>query len=52
MGGQKVAILTKQAQEELAERHDWWAEDRSYEQACRSYSGFVEEMIALDDYPQ
>ena len=45
-------FLTKTAQEELDKFHDWWAENRSPEQANRWYSGFFQAMISLEQNSQ
>lgn len=43
--------LTKKAQEELDKSHDWWAQNRSREQANRWYVGFFRAMISLEQNP-
>lgn len=44
-------ILTKRAQDEIDQAHDWWAKHRSSEQADRWYRGFFEVMISLEQAP-
>ena len=41
-------VLTKRAQDEIDQAHDWWAEHRSPEQANRLYLQFFEVMISLE----
>jgi plasmid stabilization system protein ParE len=45
-------ILTDRAQDELDRSHDWWAENRSPQQADRWYVGFVKEMLTLEENPE
>ncbi len=45
-------ILTRRAETELEEQHHWWAENRSVHQANRWYSGFIKEMLSLEQSPQ
>ena len=45
-------LLTRRAQEELDQQHDWWAEHRSANQANRWYVGFVAEMLTLEQNPK
>jgi plasmid stabilization system protein ParE len=45
-------LLAQRAQEELEDAHQWWAENRSSEQADRWYTGFVRAMLALENNPE
>ncbi len=44
-------VLTQKAQDEVDQAHDWWAENRSAEQANRWYVGFFQGMISLEENP-
>jgi len=44
-------VLTKRAQDEINQAHDWWADHRSTEQANRWYLKFFEAMITLEKNP-
>lgn len=44
-------ILAAQAQRELDAAHDWWATNRSREQADRWYARFVDALIELESNP-
>jgi len=44
-------ILTKRAEAELEEQYQWWAENRSTDQANRWYSGFLTKMLSLEQDP-
>lgn len=41
-----------EAEESLWKNAEWWAENRSSEQAQRWYEGFVEAITALGEHPQ
>lgn len=45
-------ILTQHALEELESNYDWWAENRSLEQANRWYSGLIGELLTLEKNPE
>jgi plasmid stabilization system protein ParE len=45
-------LLTQRAQDELDQAHDWWAENRSSEQANRWYVEFLQAMLTLENAPQ
>ncbi len=45
-------ILTKRAMEELEANYDWWAENRSLEQANRWYSGLIGKLLTLEVNPE
>lgn len=44
-------FLTEKAQEELDESHNWWAQNRSPDQANRWYVGFFQAMKNLEQNP-
>jgi plasmid stabilization system protein ParE len=44
-------LLTNKAQAEIDQSHDWWAQNRSPEQANRWYVGFFQAMISLERNP-
>lgn len=43
--------LTEKAQEEIDKSHDWWARNRSPEQANRWYLGFFQALTSLERNP-
>ena len=45
-------LLTERSQEELQNYHDWWAENRSIEQANCWYTGFIQAMLTLENEPK
>lgn len=45
-------ILTRFAQNELDQAHDWWTKNRSAAQANRWYSSFVRTMLTLETNPE
>lgn len=45
-------VLTAQAQQEFDEHFDWWALNRSTEQASRWYRGFWAAMLKLETNPR
>ena len=45
-------LLTARAQQELDHARDWWAENRSPEQANHWFSGFVKAMLTLENEPK
>lgn len=45
-------LLTRRAQDELDRNHDWWAKNRSPEQADRWYVGFIQAMLTLENDPE
>jgi plasmid stabilization system protein ParE len=48
----REVILTDRAQAELDRTHNWWAKNRSPEQADRWYVGIVKEMLTLEQSPE
>lgn len=40
-------LITLRAQQEAQANHDWWAENRSREQAARWYGAFVNAIQSL-----
>ncbi len=44
--------LSEQACHDITEAHDWWAENRSVEQADRWYRSLAQHILALEENPQ
>ncbi len=45
-------LITSRAQQEAQANHDWWAENRSREQAARWYDEFMKATQALEQNPE
>jgi len=45
-------VLTARADRELEEASDWWAKNRSQDQAARWYAGFSDAITSLEKDPQ
>jgi plasmid stabilization system protein ParE len=46
------ATLSEQARLDIEEAHDWWAENRSIEQASRWYQALLERILTLEEDPE
>ena len=44
--------LSERACRDIDDAHNWWAENRSTEQADRWYRGLVQRVFALEEAPQ
>jgi plasmid stabilization system protein ParE len=44
-------VITSRAEQEAQQNHDWWAENRSAEQAARWYDEFLDAALSLENYP-
>ena len=45
-------IITSRAEQEAQANHDWWAENRSSEQAARWYDEFLKAAFSLEENPE
>jgi plasmid stabilization system protein ParE len=47
-----TVIVARPARRDMQEQHDWWAENRSVEQAARWYAAFIRRLRTLSNNPQ
>jgi plasmid stabilization system protein ParE len=47
-----TVLVSRPAERDLKEQHDWWAEHRSLEQAARWYAGILKAIIDLEQHPE
>lgn len=45
-------VVTGPARRDFLEQHDWWATNRSAEQAARWYAGFYDALLSLAHNPE
>lgn len=47
-----TVLITPEAERQLRENAEWWAKNRSAEQAERWYDGFIRSLESLGDHPE